>query len=365
MQHVEQQIAPQATQPQAPRAIQGPNQGLDQRWVNQVSRRGLDAEGFTGVGEGLQAVAKSVDTFPARIVEQTQVVQYAFWTGGAFGFMVCAVLAFLITAVRRTAPVLLVVALVGLAGCEMQPAPPIVPPLTPIPEPAPLPDPPCPPNRPWPPRQEPGSGSQDLEDNNHVAPDGKTEGQVDYPDGEWMRNIGSKIDGAGMCVFTSAEHAFRNQGLDEFRGFRDWCAAAYPGGGYPDKLHKLILAFCKAKGIQTTQDGGVTWIIRPRTGERFTYIQYEGAAMSLAEAGLREGILMCSTLYRSPRYGAGIIYHMVNLAHWGPGGYGAILDNNYKPYEWDTMRGMEPRLKLQGTVWLVAVIRQGPPPPPS
>ena len=68
-----------------------------------------------------------------------------------------------------------------------------------------------------------------------AAPDG-TEPQIDYPDDDWLKNVGSRLDGAGMCVFTSFEHSCRWAGLDEFRGFRDWCAQRYPGGGYPEKL---------------------------------------------------------------------------------------------------------------------------------
>jgi hypothetical protein len=183
---------------------------------------------------------------------------------------------------------------------------------------------------------------------NHVAPDRKTEAQVDYPADLWMQNIGSKIDGSGMCVFTSAEMAAIWAGHDEFRGFRDWCASHYPGGGYPEKLDKLIAAYCKAKSIQVPG-----------------YIQYEGQSMDIAAKALRNGQMVCSTLYRSPRYGSGIIYHMVNLAHWGPGNYGAIQDNNFRPYEWDTVSGMEPRLKQGGRVWLMVWKRHGPPPPPK
>lgn len=180
----------------------------------------------------------------------------------------------------------------------------------------------------------------------HVAPDG-TEAQVDFPRNEWMKNIGSRIDGAGMCVTSSIEMSAVWCGLEQFRGFRDWCAAHYPGGGYPEKVDKLIAAYCKVKGIEVPD-----------------YVQYEGPSMELAKRALADGHMVCSTLYYSDRYGKGRIYHMVNLAHWD-GRNGAIQDNNFKPYEWDTCQGMEPRLKLSGRVWIFCWVKHGPPPPPK
>lgn len=193
-----------------------------------------------------------------------------------------------------------------------------------------------------------------IEEPNHVAPDGKTEAQVDYPTNLWIKNIGSRVDGSGMCVFSSAEMAARWCGHENFYGFRDWCANHYPGGGYPEKLDKLIAAYCKAKNIPA-----------PNTPGGPDYVQYEGASMELATRALRNNQMVCSTLYHSPRYGGGVIYHMVNLAHWGPGGFGAVQDNNFLPYEWDTTHGMEPRLKMNGRVWLMIWKRHGPPPPPK
>lgn len=220
---------------------------------------------------------------------------------------------------------------------------------------------PCPDPGPWPRPVRPVGPRADS-DESHVHRG--TEAQVDYPNAQWMKNIGSRIDGAGMCVFTSAEHSFRWAGLEEFRGFRDWCAQHYPGGGYPTKLEKLVKAFCKAKGIRIDASGD-QWAIVRANGERVELLQYEGGSMALAERALANNLLVCTTLYRSPRYGGGTIYHMTNLAHWGPAQLGAILDNNFRPYEWDSTSGMEPRLKMGGRVWLAVVRHQGPPPPPK
>jgi hypothetical protein len=82
----------------------------------------------------------------------------------------------------------------------------------------------------------------------------------DLPGKEHIKNIGSRVDGAGMCVFSSIEMAAVWQGIDSFRGFRDWCATHYPGGGYPAKVDQLIAAYCKAKQIDPIP----------------AYVQYEG-----------------------------------------------------------------------------------------
>jgi len=178
-----------------------------------------------------------------------------------------------------------------------------------------------------------------------LGPNG-LEPQIDFPDPQWMKNIGSKVDGSGMCVFTSYEMMCRWAGLEEFRGFRDWCAGKYPGGGYPEKLDRLIQAYCKEKGIKTP-----------------TTIQYEGGSPELAQVALKQGLLPCVTLYRSPRYGRGTIYHMVNCAHLDDHN-GAILDNNFQPLEWASRDETLNRVKLNGKLWAVVIVADPPPPFP-
>src|ERR1041385_8595259 len=62
----------------------------------------------------------------------------------------------------------------------------------------------------------------------------------DLPPQEQFRNIGSKVDGAGMCVNSSIEMAARAQGLEQMRGYRDWTAQIAGGGSYPDKVDKQL-----------------------------------------------------------------------------------------------------------------------------
>lgn len=221
---------------------------------------------------------------------------------------------------------------------------------SPTPAPAPKPEPIRKPRLPW---RDAGkiAGGPALIAASPNAPDG-TEPEIDYPDEQWMKNIGSKRDGAGMCVFTSFEHSCRWAGLEEFRGFRDWCAAGYPGGGYPEKLAKLVKAYCDAKRIPPE-------VFDPNR----QVVQIDGVSaktVELIEAALQQNLLPCVTLYHSPRYGGGTIYHMVNCAHLD-GERAAILDNNFKPLEWASRSETIRRMSLSGRLWAVVVLVPGPP----
>jgi hypothetical protein len=173
----------------------------------------------------------------------------------------------------------------------------------------------------------------------------------DLPDHEQFANVGSRLDGAGMCVFTSFEMACRWHGLEEMRGFRDWCAARYPGGGYPEKLDQLVRAYCKAKGIKPP-----------------LYVQYEGPVPGpLLQACDQTGRLACMTYGYSPRYGNGTIAHMTCCPKYS-GRFGVCLDNNFigsDHYEWMSRDELVKRIKWpNGRAWLVVLLAPSPPPVP-
>ena len=112
---------------------------------------------------------------------------------------------------------------------------------------------------------------------------------VDLPASEQMENIGSFLDDAGMCVFTSIEMAARYCGIESFRGFRDWCAHTYNGGGDPDNVVEHIAAYCRFKGIPVPP-----------------YKQYEGTDPGPILAKLDStGRPACITYGQSPRYVSG------------------------------------------------------------
>ena len=229
---------------------------------------------------------------------------------------------------------------------------PIVIPVTPAPGPVQPPD-QRKPRRPW--RDTTAQEAGDADPFNpqpvfadRTGPNGVTP-TVDYPEELWFKNIGSEKDGAGMCVFTAFEFSALWAGLEEFRGFRNWCAKHYPGGGTPDKLQKLVDAYCKEKQIKAPD-----------------IKQYEGTDVAWLKQCLRNGWLPGCTLFHSSRYkGRGgqplnIIYHMTNCAsEW------AILDNNFPDYEWYAgQQAFEAAVKDHGKYWGFCIVAPGAPPIP-
>jgi hypothetical protein len=173
---------------------------------------------------------------------------------------------------------------------------------------------------------------------------------ADLPGRDHIKNIGSKRDGAGMCVFSSIEMAARWQGLEDWRGWRDWCAENYKGGGWPEKVDQLLVAYAKAKGIKVPQ-----------------YIQYEGddieTILSLCD---KTGRMACITYGYSPRYGGQTIAHMTCSPKFG-GKFGVCLDNNFPGddrYEWMSLGELVKRIKHpNGSGWVFVWL--APPPPPA
>ena len=212
----------------------------------------------------------------------------------------------------------------------------------PVPQPAPGPVPPGPP-APGPNR----SGKITI--GGPVGPDGKTEVVCDLPVDQRIKNIGSKVDGAGMCVASSVEMALRWQGLDQMRGFRDWCAKQ-PGGSYPTKTDRQIKEFCRAKGIEVPN-----------------YMQFEGSDPALIEAAMKSGRFVACTYGGSDgvRY-RGRISHMTNCVCYGP--LVAILDCNAigeNELLWMPTAEFLARWKSGGSGWLFVWLAPGPSPPPT
>lgn len=179
----------------------------------------------------------------------------------------------------------------------------------------------------------------------------------DLPGAEHMKNIGSKLgDHAGMCVFTSTEMAAIYQGLEQMRGFRDWCAEHYEGGGTPSILAQRIEQYCTAKNIPIP-----------------AYHQEETADPGpILDRCDRTNRLACVTYSYSPRYVSpgnpgGRISHMV-CAPRGSGNWAAILDNNFpgeSHYEWMSLAEQQRRMKFSGKAWIFVWLTPGPPPVPK
>lgn len=173
---------------------------------------------------------------------------------------------------------------------------------------------------------------------------------------EQFRNIGSKIDNAGMCVFSSIEMAAKAQGIEQMRGFRDWWASVSRGGGWPQQVDKSLDAWWKHKQI-----------------EPIPYYQYEGREPEKVLALIdKTSRMACVTYGWSERMGYGS--HMVNCSTFR-GKYAVVLDNNFPSiktadgwneniYEWMSKEELCRRAKLTGgSAWIFCWLVPPAPPP--
>ncbi len=173
-----------------------------------------------------------------------------------------------------------------------------------------------------------------------------------------FKNIGSKLDGAGMCVFSSIEMAALAQGLEEMRGYRDWWASVSRGGGWPDQVDKSLAAWWKHKGIAP-----------------IPYYQYEGREPDKIFSAIdATGRPFCMTYGWSPRYGSSISHMVTGLGYRGK--YAIVLDNNFPSkktgngfdenvYEWMSKEELCRRTQLTGgSAWIFCWLTPPPPPPP-
>jgi hypothetical protein len=181
-----------------------------------------------------------------------------------------------------------------------------------------------------------------------VAPDHVTEVQCDVPSGERLHNIGSHVDGAGMCVMSSIEMALRYQGLDDLRGLRDWCAQS-AGGAYPSKVDQQIPAYCKQKNVPVPEYG-----------------QAERDSLATIKAILATGRIACVTYdgHDGVRY-RGKIAHMVCVVHCDEK-FVCLLDNNAvgeNELLWMSPEDFQTRFQGGGG-WVFFWLAPAPPPCP-
>lgn len=216
--------------------------------------------------------------------------------------------------------------------------------------PTPKPQPPVSPDKPRPKRPwgEPATPSvEGISLGGNVAPNG-TPAQIDFPLSQHIENIGSTVDGAGMCVMSSIEMGARWQNIEPMRGLRNWCAQQ-PGGGYPSKVDKQLREYFD------------------KIGAKYDYVQYEGTDLSILQLALRTGRFPSVTYagHDQVRYGS-TIAHMVCLCHLDSQVAG-VWDNNGKPGEiiWMNVGEFKTRWTNGGTGWAVVWIAPPPPPVPN
>jgi hypothetical protein len=236
----------------------------------------------------------------------------------------------------------LLAALLLTTGDRPDPAPP---PSRPTPTPAPAPE-PCPDDRCPKPRPKPWGEPFQATVGGPRNADG-TELDCDLPERFHVKNRGGS-DGSGLCVFASMRHSGLWADEPVFSGLFEFMFTR-PGGGHPQKVDRMVDAYCKAKNVPKPD-----------------YIQVEGSDLEILRAACKAGLMPGVTYYRSPtgRYGGRRISHMVSLVAAGEKWF-AILDNNYpRSYEW--MAADEFRQVYTGgrSGWAIVPLKPGPPPVP-
>lgn len=166
---------------------------------------------------------------------------------------------------------------------------------------------------------------------------------VDLPASQHMKNVGGS-DGAGLCVFTSTQHACRWHNLGYMEGFRAWMERR-PGGGWPEKLDQMIGQFCREKGVPIP-----------------LYVQHTGGDEAFLDLAIHTDRMPCVTYDGRDDFYRGRIAHMVNLAHIDANA-AAIIDNN-RPGSWVWMSRAEFLSRWRGNDGGWAVVFLDPPPPP-
>lgn len=125
------------------------------------------------------------------------------------------------------------------------------------------------------------------------------------------RNVGSRINGAGCCVFASQTASFVSQYRDEMSDYMKWVAANLPGGGYPSRVTEYMEAYCRAKNIQVPD---------------YTQIVGDDAIAAISEA-LEDGRSPAVTYSGDPTFYGGPVPHMVNCVYLDQS-FAGIVDNN-------------------------------------
>lgn len=134
------------------------------------------------------------------------------------------------------------------------------------------------------------------------------------------KNFGSRIDGAGMCVFNSFRASLVSQYRDDFDDYARWLAANFPGGGYPSRVTEYTKAYCRAKGIQDFES---------------QYVQVVGEdTIQAIEDALADGRSAAITYSGDPSFYGGPVPHMVNCVYLDRDWMGLVDNNRPDRVEW-------------------------------
>jgi hypothetical protein len=184
-----------------------------------------------------------------------------------------------------------------------------------------------------------------------VSPDGTEEIHCDLPKELHLRNVGG-TDGAGLCVFASAQHSSTWQHIDAIDGIFKYMQSQ-PGGGWPEKVDRVVATMAARNKL-------------PIPG----YIQVESKdPLAILKLACKTGRMPGVTYSYSPtgRYNGQYIAHMVSLVHASDKWF-AILDNNFP----GTIEWMDPATfaavhtkKGRELGWSCTFLADAPPPVPT
>lgn len=184
-----------------------------------------------------------------------------------------------------------------------------------------------------------------IELGTNQPPDG-SKIQIDFPVERDLRNIGSRVDGKGMCVTTGFEMAADQSGLEVLKGFRDWCAKE-PGGCTPPKFHDQLRRYCAMKGVEV-----------PR------YLFYIGSDPEILKLALKSGRMPAITYFGfdGVQYKSRIA-HVNNMVHFS-NNLAGVYDNNYDRNKriWMSEKEFIKRWATDGAGWGI-ILLDAPPPP--
>lgn len=183
-----------------------------------------------------------------------------------------------------------------------------------------------------------------------TSPDGAEQINCDLPRKFHLQNRGGS-DGAGLCVFCSIQHTsiWQHQWLTQDIFKYMWTR---PGGGWPQKVDKIIAQMAKEKGVPVP-----------------AYVQIEDKDLEVLKLACQTGRMPCITYNYSPtgNYRGGLIEHMVSLVHASDKWF-AVLDNNFPDdIEWmdpQTFASVYTRMNRRNG-WSIIFLDPGPPPPPK
>lgn len=198
----------------------------------------------------------------------------------------------------------------------------------------------------WLGRWEPQASAGEIVAGGSVGPKGN-EVAVDLPDEMRMHNTGGigprgPGSGAGLCVFTSIEHAAKWQNERKLWGLQQKMTHE-PGGGYPQKVDKMLAKY----------------------GPGAQFVQYEGRDPAILELALRTG-RMPGVTYNGHDgvFYHGVIAHMLNLVYLDKDNAAILDSNNEHKILWMSRQEFLDRWCGRGNGWAVVLLSARPPMPP-